>query len=763
MTKEEKVARVAAATIHQVCDFSFLRVFFRDAPDGFGLTWVGPTYSGIDIETEGVLSPHDGEVATVQIELNGECWVVHWDINKTLATVPDNEYLRFYLECKNVVKIIHNAKFEMSWFLHTFGYGLRAEPLHDTMIGEYILAEGAGEDTDNFFAKPKLDLGSVVQKRYGVEMDKDTVLRMGFRRKGHVLVTPAKIATGYPMCACGMPADLFVGARSGVPACTSCEAVPGAFTKRLKRVPIDGADYVSTSVTHEELDARQLAYAAFDALWAAQIARDQITEMIELEVTHGENYLSLLDLDSRTAEVIARMELHGVPLNREKLECLDAEWQYEEQRLREDIEEALCFDTLLPQLQATEPDITLDVMPVRLGYWVKPNKAKIKKFKDAGLPKPEPEFKEGRDFPKISSNDEMTARLQAAGYAVPSYESHELKHFKGDALIDNILRWKMISKLQSTYSDGFLRRTNQRTMRLHGSFSQTTTSTGRLAATDPNMQNLPSKSKEGLMIRDCVDAAFYRIEHNGEEWVLVVADYSQIELRLIAEMYGDEAMRQAFRDGRDLHSLFASKMLGISYEEMEAGKDGVYKVHRSQAKPANFGLGYGAGVDQFMFIAWSQYGIILSREEATKIRSMWLETWQGVGAYHNRTKQMIKNGTGLVRVRTQDGRTRRMQREWINSDGERKTAYAATLNHPIQGTGADGVKKAMISIAWAPELPPDARVVLQVHDELVVLCRKADAEHVKECMERRMIAAMQPYLPTIPCLVDAKISPRWSK
>ena len=226
-------------------------------------------------------------------------------------------------------------------------------------------------------------------------------------------------------------------------------------------------------------------------------------------------------------------------------------------------------------------------------------------------------------------------------------------------------------------------------------------------------------------------------------------------------MYVDYTMRDMFNRGLDLHSAFCAKMTGMSYEEVEAGKDGPLKTKRAQAKPANFGLGYGAGVDQFMFIAWSQYGIVLTREEAIKIRSMWLDMYQGVAAYHNQTKAMIKNGTGLIKVRTQMGRTRKMQREWTNKDGERKTAYAATLNHPIQGTGADGVKIAMVRLT--PVLPDDAYLILQVHDELVVDCLERDAERVKHLMEKHMIEAMQPFLPDVPCLVDAKISKKWSK
>lgn len=746
--KLDVAERIAASRIHYVDDFTFLAMFYSA-----DFEWVGPYYSGLDIETEGVLLPHDGEIATVQIELNGECWAVHWDNTKTINDVIGIDCFTDYLRCQKVTKVIHNVKFEAAWFIKAFGYDFITAPVYDTMGGEYLLAEGAGEDTDNYFKKPKLSLGDIVFKRYAVEMDKDKALRTGFRRKGNCVTHPALKAGGVPVCVdCGGEAFYRVGSLNTCQVCVEVvEAYKTKAGKPRARKDIDLAAYMPYQELKGDLSERELNYAAFDALWAMQLAYDQIEQMTMLELNGGENYLAIAQLDSAAAEVIASMELPGIPINLMELECLDAELQYREQTLREDIEEACCFETILPLLREADPDVEEHELPVRLGYWKEPNKAQLKKDPDA-----QAKFVEATDYPKISSNEQMVPRLQALGYPVPTYEGHELRHFKDDPFIKSILEWKGLTTLQGTFTDGFLRRYHRVTGRVHGQFKEFETSTGRLSSSAPNLQNIPSKGQDGLAFRRCVQCV-------DAGRTLVIADYSQLELRLIAQMYNDATMRHMFNEGKDIHSFFAAEMLGISYDELEAGKNGPFKEKRTHAKPANFGLGYGAGATQFMHIAWVQYGIVLTKEDATRLRSMWLALFPGVAAHHKAMGAMLKAGTGDIRIRTQMGRTRRMQREWKNADGERKSAYAAAINHPVQGTGADGVKIAMVSLR--PQLLNfhDAYLILNVHDELVVECDVAEAEQVKSLMVRTMIDSMQQFLPDVPCLVDAHIARDWKK
>jgi DNA polymerase I-like protein with 3'-5' exonuclease and polymerase domains len=697
--------RIESAPIHYVTDFGFLAGAYVvwNGRDGC-YEWCGPAVSGLDIETEGVLSPYDGEIATVQVELGGQCWVVHWDADLTLTQVKDVDLFRFYLECKNVTKIIHNASFEQKFFLHAFGAGLTLEPVHDTMAAEYVLAEGSGFSElrmGNDMSSLRLD--AIVLRRYQVEMDKDKELRTGFRRAGSVSIVPAAKKGGVSFCQhCTDFAEFTNG--SGKAKKLVCTLHLGEYPRVSKWAPINAADYQEDVITTYELNERQIRYAAFDSLWATQIAQDQLRDISRMNPTKAAQYRELVKLDSAAAEAIARMELAGMPIDKEALEVLDAEWRFALEYLNEDIQEELYEDG--------------DAERVNL-----------------------------------NSGQQMVPKLANFGIQIPSYETAELKRYKGHPLADKIVELKQITKLQGTYSSSFLAKINPKSKRIHCNFNQFLTTTGRLSSSGPNLQNLPARTPLGREIRKCVVAP------KGK--VFVICDYSQIELRLIAEMYGCEAMIRAFVEGKDLHAMMGAQILGEPYEHFVSRVllgDERYKDARGSGKPANFGLGYGAGVQQLITIAWTQYDIAWTYDEANRIRNAYLELWSGVAAYHKRVGREIENGQGPYCVETQDGRVRKMPRHWQDPKTfKRKSCYSAALNHPIQGTSADMIKKAMVQLCRQFQL------ILQVHDELVFEVDEADAEWALYVIKETMKEIGQTYLKRLPVDADAKISKTWSK
>ncbi len=427
--------------------FLFLHEFIRvlrpkgheDWQTGVPDLWRGPTISGLDIETEGGFNPHTLKIATVQIELNETVYVVHWAKHLDVDDIEGADLFRFYLESYDVMKVIHNASFELKFFLKAFGMDLHVNNVHDSMAGEYILAEGSGFDGDRIKTpRGTFRLDSIVLRRYGYIMDKDKALVTGFRRRGTVAVLPPKRPGGVPACElCSRPPTGILGTGKGAHfLCDECACAPQF--KRLKKwEAIDLADYASTTFTTHDLTSRQLQYAAFDAYFCAKIARDQLATMSIQDTTMGYNNLYLIRLDSQTAEAAARMELHGMPINEQELWLLDAQWESELEFLTEDIREMLWQDGD----ESTPLNINADKqMITRLNACV--------------------------DF-------------QARSIVLTNYQGPELKRLRGIPVVDKILEYKMMMKLRS-YTKGFIERLNTETKRVHCNFNYTECTTGRL-------------------------------------------------------------------------------------------------------------------------------------------------------------------------------------------------------------------------------------------------------------------------------------------
>lgn len=284
-------------------------------------------------------------------------------------------------------------------------------------------------------------------------------------------------------------------------------------------------------------------------------------------------------------------------------------------------------------------------------------------------------------------------------------------------VIELLLEYRKLAKLKSTYADG-LRDCIGNDGRIHTTFNQTEARTGRISSLDPNLQNIPVRTEEGKRLREYFLA--------GEGKVLCDADYSQIELRVLASIANDSNMIKAFRSGTDIHTVTASQVFGMP-------EDMVTPVLRSRAKAVNFGIVYGIGA----FSLSKDIGV--TRSEADSYIKSYLATYPQVAEY---MENVINNAKTDGFVSTLFGR-RRYLPELNNSNGMiRAFGERVARNAPIQGTAADIIKLAMIRVFETLEKEvPTAKLILQVHDELIVECEEKDAKAVCKILEKEMASA----------------------
>ena len=311
---------------------------------------------------------------------------------------------------------------------------------------------------------------------------------------------------------------------------------------------------------------------------------------------------------------------------------------------------------------------------------------------------------------------------------------------EGHTLPRTIVDWRGLSKLRSTYTEALQAAINPQTGRVHTSFSMAVAQTGRLSSTDPNLQNIPVRTEEGRKIRE----AFIADEGN----VLVSADYSQIELRILAHIADIDALKNAFRDGLDIHAMTASEMFGVPIEGMDP-------MVRRQAKAINFGIIYGISG----FGLARQLGI--PQGEASEYIKTYFKRFPGIRAYMDETKAFAKeNGF----VTTAYGR--KINLSGIKSKGpQRSFAERQAINAPIQGSAADIIKRAMIRMPEAlAKAGLSARMLLQVHDELVFECPEKEADALIDTAKATMQGAAGPALElSVPLVVDARAASNWAE
>ncbi|MEG2815363.1 MAG: DNA polymerase I [Oscillospiraceae bacterium] len=301
-------------------------------------------------------------------------------------------------------------------------------------------------------------------------------------------------------------------------------------------------------------------------------------------------------------------------------------------------------------------------------------------------------------------------------------------------IIQKVLDYRQLTKLKSTYADGLLKVIGA-DGRIHTSFQMTVTATGRLSSTEPNLQNIPVRSELGMEIRKMFVAA------RGN--VLVDADYSQIELRLLAHISGDETMKSAFLNGEDIHAVTASQVFNVPLAE-------VTTLQRSHAKAVNFGIVYGISA----FSLAQDIGVFNS--EAKAYIDAYLSKYHGVRDY---MQHIIDRAKQDGYVTTLFGRKRPLPELSSPNHNMRSFGERVALNTPIQGTAADVIKLAMVNVHRRLEKEGlNAMLILQIHDELIVECPESEAALVKSILTEEMERAVT-Y--SVPLTAEAKIGKSW--
>ncbi|AGN77228.1 MULTISPECIES: DNA polymerase I [Pseudomonas] len=307
----------------------------------------------------------------------------------------------------------------------------------------------------------------------------------------------------------------------------------------------------------------------------------------------------------------------------------------------------------------------------------------------------------------------------------------------GYPLPEVLMQYRSLSKLKSTYTDKLPGQINPRTGRIHTSYQQAVAATGRLSSSDPNLQNIPIRTAEGRRIRQAFIAS--------PGYKLLAADYSQIELRIMAHLAKDEGLLHAFRNDLDVHRATAAEVFGVALEDVTTDQ-------RRKAKAINFGLIYGMSA----FGLAKQIGV--DRKQSQDYIDRYFARYPGVLAYMERTRaQAAEQGF----VETLFGR--RLYLPDINAKNPalRKGAERTAINAPMQGTAADIIKRAMVNVDnWLSESGLDARVILQVHDELVLEVREDLVQQVKDEIRQHMSQAAQL---DVPLLVEAGIGANWDE
>ena len=436
------------------------------------------------------------------------------------------------------------------------------------------------------------------------------------------------------------------------------------------------ASYLGQTLPENDLEAQAMA------LWNLRPQLEALLKAQGMEQLYREMELPL-------CAVLSDMERVGVAVDRKALEDFGA-----------------MLSARIEAAQATVYDLAGEAFNI-----LSPKKLGEILFDKLGLP-PVKKTKTG-----YSTNAEVLEKLRP-------------KH----PIIDAILEYRMLTKLSSTYAEGLLK-VIAADGRIHTTFQNMVTATGRLSSTEPNLQNIPVRRELGSEIRKMFVAR--------PGWVLLDADYSQIELRVLAHIADDAHMQAAFSSGEDIHAVTASQVFRVPLSE-------VTPEMRRNAKAVNFGIVYGIS-------AWSlSQDIGVSPEEAKAYMDAYLENYSGVRAY---MKDIVDTAKAQGYVTTLYGRRRYLPELKSSNFNLRAFGERVALNTPIQGTAADIIKLAMIRVDHALRAAGlEAKLILQVHDELIVECPAAEADQASAILQREMEQVAQL---KVPLVVEAKAGGSW--
>jgi len=509
---------------------------------------------------------------------------------------------------------------------------------------------------------------------------------------GHNLKYDAHVLENHGIRLAGMRYDTMlesyvwnsVGTRHDMDSAALCYL--GRRTITYEDVTGKGAKQIAFSQVPVE---RAAEYAAEDADVTLCLHRSlwpKIQAMPALERLYEE-------IEQPLVPVLARMERHGVLVDRELLKAQSSRFATQLQDLLQQARREAGFD-----INVDSPKQLQQVLFEKLGLPV------LRKT-PTGQP---------------STAEDVLEEL-AASYALPRI----------------VLDYRALAKLKSTYTDKLPEQVNPRTGRIHTSYNQAVAQTGRLSSVDPNLQNIPIRRPEGRRIRQ----AF--IAPPGH--TLLAADYSQIELRIMAHLSGDEGLLAAFAEDRDVHQATAAEVFGLPLAEVTADQ-------RRAAKTINFGLIYGMSP----FGLARQLGI--ERGAANSYVERYFQRYPGVRRFMDNTRKQARE-TGFVE--TVYGRRLYLPDIRSGNAATRQYAERSAINAPMQGTAADIIKRAMIAVdAWCAREDAPVRLIMQVHDELVLEVRTDAVERVSEAVRDRMTAAAEL---SVPLRVDIGTGANWDE
>ncbi|MET3682619.1 DNA polymerase-1 [Alkalibacillus flavidus] len=429
----------------------------------------------------------------------------------------------------------------------------------------------------------------------------------------------------------------------------------------------------------------------YDHIVRKAIAGYQLFDILQQELKQNEQESLYYQLEMPLSSILANMEYNGIKIDVERL-----------QTMNQDLTERLdSIEKRIHELAGSEFNIN---SPKQLGKVL---------FEDLELP---------------------VIKKTKTGYSTSADVLEKLQH--EHEIVDQILHYRQLSKLQSTYLEGLMKVVHEDNQKIHTRFNQVLTQTGRLSSVEPNLQNIPIRLEEGRKIRQ----AFIP---SGDNAVLFAADYSQIELRVLAHIANDDKLIEAFNNGKDIHTQTAMDVFDVKEEEID-------DLMRRQAKAVNFGIVYGI----------SDYGLSqnlgISRKEAEQFINKYFESYPGVKQYMDDIVTRAKRDGYVETIMN-----RRRYLPDINSRNFNKRSFAerTAMNSPIQGSAADIIKQAMIDVTTKlAETDIQATMLLQVHDELIFDVAKEDVESleaiVKEAMEQTVDLS-------VPLTVDYAYGDTW--
>jgi DNA polymerase-1 len=448
----------------------------------------------------------------------------------------------------------------------------------------------------------------------------------------------------------------------------------------------------SSQITWEQVDAGaagEWSCACADGIW-------RLRQALEPELEEKAMRPLFDEIEMPLVSVLAAMELHGVAVDSGTLHEMAQVMAEDIHRLEDEVYRSVGHEFNIGS-------------PVQLSQIL---------FEEIGLPK--------------------TRRLKTGAYAT---DKDSLETLRGvHPILDFLFEYRELTKLKSTYLDPLPSLVNPRTGRIHTEFNQTGAATGRLSSSNPNVQNIPVRGETGARIRRAFIA-----RDNGPDPCLLSADYSQIELRIMAHITGDPALVESFRNDEDIHAATASQVFGVSIDEVTPDM-------RRRAKVFNFGVLYGL----------SDYGLSvrekISREEAGNFIRTYFEKYPGIKEYVSETVQKVRM-EGYVE--TLFGRRRYIPEIHSGNFNVRSAAERAAVNMPVQGTAADIIKMAMNRLhAEIAKLGLRSWMILQVHDELIFECPATELERMRSLCIDIMPRSLDM---RVPLKIDTKAGRSWGE